>query len=204
MRHFEKNNSPEIFQDFIRKNNPTSWDNMHSAQPQIYGSVCEELLKEQNDLCGYTELPLKEGHRHIDHYYKRSLFPEKCFCWDNFIMATMDSDFGARYKDKQINRREMYHGIFNPVVDNPQDYFEYNSLGEIKPKEDIPEAIANKANKTIEIFNLNATQLKNKRRDSVMAFYSLEDGGLPPERIIDFIKPKGFISLVNQLRRGDE
>ncbi|SCD20200.1 TIGR02646 family protein [Proteiniphilum saccharofermentans] len=116
MRHIEKKNSPEVFQDFILKNSPAVWDDIHKSQLRIYEDICEVLLKEQNNLCGYTELPL--NNKHIDHYHKRVLYPEKCFCWDNLIMATLDDDFGARYKDKQINRKEIYNEIFNPVVDN--------------------------------------------------------------------------------------
>lgn len=199
MRHIDKNDTPVFFQDFLRRDRPSSWEDLHKAEPPVYKDICLALLEEQDNVCGYTELPLKTDHMHIDHYHKRALFPEMCFCWDNFIMATMDDDFGARYKDYQINNMETYDEIFNPVTEHPEDYFEYNYLGEIKPKQGLPEMLTNKAVKTIDIFNLNATKLKDKRRNSIIAYNALKKGGLPVQEIIENIKPGGFISLINQL-----
>lgn len=84
------------------------WDDIHKSQLQIYENICEALLKEQNNLCGYTELPL--NNKHIDHHHKRVLYPEKCFCRDNLIMATLDDDFGARYKDKRLRGMRKLNG----------------------------------------------------------------------------------------------
>jgi len=103
MRHIQKKDSPDFFQAFVRKSHPGSWEEIHRAEPPVYGDVCQALTEEQNSLCGYTEIPLYKGCTHIDHYYKRTLYPEKCFCWDNLILAGLDDGFGARFKDKRIN-----------------------------------------------------------------------------------------------------
>lgn len=150
-------------------------------------------------MCGYTELPLSEDDKdiHIDHYKKRDLFPRETFDWNNLIVALKSDEFGADYKDNRYHiRKEEYSQILNPATDIAQDYFEYLATGDIcpKPKLTLPERL--KAEKTIEVFNLNHASLVNRRKDLVRMINAYKE--LPKEVIASCIAPLGFKSLQEQ------
>ena len=188
-----------MFSNFVKKKSPKKWDELHPGNRDVFKEMCKALLKEQNNLCGYTEIYLgdsKEGH--IDHYIKRDIDNSKAYDWENLIYATKDTAFGACYKDQAI-RREDYINIFNPVKDCPDDYFEYTYLGEIQPKSDIDAPYRAKAEKTIEMFNLNHKTLCRKRQNVASAVDNLKNGKLTKEKIIEYLREEGFDSIKTQL-----
>ncbi len=198
MRHIEKKEAPQAFVDFVKRENPIVWDDIHNAAPIVYTSAREALKAEQNNMCGYTEIYFAEGIKgHIDHFVKREHDPHKTFDWQNFIYATRDDSFGARYKDTKIAKDE-YGDILNPVVDHPENYFEYNYLGEILPKEKLSNIDHQKAKRTIELFNLNHPTLCHRRSKMVLSIDSLRNGGLDEGQINEYLTKEGFISLREQ------
>ena len=166
----------------------------HSKYPDIYQDARWQILvDEQNQLCGYTELyigNLEESH--IDHYKKREHFSDLTFDWNNLIVATKDDSFGANYKDKtyKINKNE-YPLIFNPVVDNVENYFYYNEFGMIREDK-------GKVKKTVEVFNLNDEYLKARRKNIIDMIDSFKKGGLSTLDIRNIIEEYGFKSVVEQ------
>ncbi len=120
------------------------------------------MTEEQNYQCGYTELLLELDDSHIDHYIKRDIEADRTFDWNNLIVAFGNSnsgvnpDFGAHYKDNRYKiKQHEYTEIFNPVEDDVQSYFYYNSFGKIEPLGTIEdERIKLKVLKTLEVFNL--------------------------------------------------
>lgn len=123
------------------------------------------LSIEQKGLSAYTERQVELDKTHIDHFCKRDLFPAKCFDWDNLLVAENDEGYGAKYKDNKykLNNGD-YNLIINPVVDDPHDYFTYMPNGDITPKCGLGDSDLQKAQKTIEVFNLNHPALVNERR----------------------------------------
>ena len=200
MRKINKGTPVAGFNGNNFNNSCTTWLDFHEEHQEIYEkSRFVILADEQNQLCGYTEIYINDlTDCHIDHYKKRSLFPELTFEWNNLIAATKDSDFGAIYKDNKSGIRENdYNHIFNPVTDNVENYFYYTTWGEVTPKIAISEIDNQKAKKTIEVFNLNHKSLKDRRRnlDNMISSY----GEMPKEDIFAVFKNLGFRSTINQI-----
>lgn len=196
MRKIDKRNPIQQFIDFLKKANPTTWDEFDNDIRRETKDFI--LLEEQFLLCGYTELYIDHNYCHIDHYIKRSLDNNKCYDWDNFIVAVNDDDFGAKYKDGPNGVKSLleYNLVFNPVIDKAQDFFRYTTDGKIHPIENLSGNNLKKAENTISIFNLNHNTLKNKRQGLFYSIQSLKDGGRTIEQILVDVETQGFKSMV--------
>lgn len=201
MRRLNKGKPLSEFVTYRVRHAPKNWDEFGDGCGTLKQQMTQVMLTdEQDSLCGYTELPI--GSRdtcHIDHYKKRSQFPSLIFEWDNFVVATMDDDFGARYKDLvyRIQIHE-YSQIINPVLTNAQDYFYYPDydLGNILPKLGLDATKKAMAEKTIEVFNLRHPALKRKRGQVIQLISDY--GDLPSADIRACLVDYGFKSLVEQ------
>jgi len=166
----------------------------HGKYKDIYEKTrCKILIHEQNKLCGYTEIYINEPKKsHIDHYVKQEHNQHLKFDWDNYIVATKDDDFGARYKDNtyKIEKNE-YSTIFNPISDDVETFFYYDEFGKIR--EDI-----GKIKKTIEVFNLNYKVLQERRKQLITLIQSYENTNLTKDDIKSFLQEYGFKSVVEQ------
>ncbi len=182
-------------------NSCSNWDDFHKNHKEVYEETRLKILTdEQEYLDGYTELYINElEDSHIDHYKKKSIFPQLTFDWNNLIVATKDSDFGANYKDSkyQIKQNE-YSLIFNPVVDNVEEYFYYSQLGEVEPKCGISQENKAKVNKTIEVFNLNHSSLVKRRKNLMKLLESYKNSNLNKNDILSALETTGFKRLVIQ------
>jgi uncharacterized protein (TIGR02646 family) len=206
MRKIDKQKPLPCFDDFKRNNPGADW-NHNFSKPNLPSYECYKesretiLMEEQLFLCGYAELLIEdEKSSHIDHYIKRSLDNTKTFDWNNLIVSCNDDDFGARYKDmKSKISLEAYLDIFNPVVDIVQDYFEYLANGEVISKsKGISQPLIERANKTIEVFNLNEKSLKSHRRDLIRMIESYKSTELSILDIEKALENTGFQSVKEQ------
>ena len=176
-----------------------SWAEFHENYKKIYEEArCKILVNEQNRLCGYTEIFISElKFCHIDHYKKRSISPELTFDWNNLIVATKFSEFGAGHKDQKCGiQKSDYNNIFNPVVDDIENYFYYTEWGEVVPKTTISEDEIEKAQKTINVFNLNHNSLKERRKNIIRMMGSY--GGMAKNDVLLALENSGFVSLISQ------
>lgn len=200
MRKINKGTPPESFISLLAsRKKPANWDEFHKKNKDIFHECRENiLLFEQDCLCGYTELPIQEiTDTHIDHYVKKSINPTYCFDWNNFIVATKDNSFGACFKDtNHCKCMSDYLAILNPVTDDCCSYFEYNSFGKIKARNGLDKKDKEKAEKTIEVFNLNHESLEERRQDIIIQFNSYLKGGLPPKEIQKALSSNGFRSVL--------
>ena len=200
MRKINKGDHSPLFDNFVTKYSPTHWDEIHAEgdpKDAYQDTKLKILIDEQNQLCGYTEIYINELNCHIDHYKKRSVFPELTFDWNNLIVATYDDNFGARYKDNKSGiQANDYNNIFNPVVDNVENYFDYTTWGEVTPKTAISEVDNQKAIKTIEVFNLNHNSLKNRRKNLISMISCYRE--MAKEEILTALENLGFVSVINQ------
>lgn len=200
MRQLKKGLPLQAYSNCIQNNKPANWDKFSHDHREISQDVRLHILcEEQDSLCGYTELPINDPYDcHIDHHRKRSQFQGLTFDWENFIVATMDDDFGARYKDLRCGiKKADYGSLLNPVTDKAETYFEYTLTGDIVPKHDLNAHDKAFAHKTIEVFNLKHKTLNNRRLTIIQQMLSYAD--LPDDVVLDCFKASGFKSLVEQL-----
>ena len=195
MRKINKNSPITKFTEFVSKNSGADWNNDFSRPGCSGHNIYIEtrltiLTQEQNRICGYSEIPIEnERDCHIDHFRKRSMFPEKTFDWDNLIASCNDDDFGAKFKDNKSGiSKSDYQYFFNPINEHVQNYFYYNEIGEVEPKYDL---------NVIEIFNLQDKSLVNRRKTIINQVKNCST--LSPEEIKEVMKYSGFISLIEQL-----
>jgi uncharacterized protein (TIGR02646 family) len=181
------------------KNICNNWDCFHDKYEKIFQEArLQILLDEQNGLCGYTEIYINnEEESHIDHYKKKNsaFYPRLVFDWDNFIVATKDSEFGASFKDNKCHgnnrgiQKTEYIEIYNPVTDNIK--FTYDEFGAIVEEE-------GKIKKTVEIFNLNCESLKIRRASIITTIQALKNDNNDIEDIKASLENAGFLSVVEQ------
>lgn len=196
MRRINKSEEPQSLTAFNQSGHQ-DWKEIHDEKNRhVYKDCLERCIKNQNNLCGYTEMPLTEGNRHIDHYIKRDFAPDLTFCWNNMIAAVKDSRFGADFKDKNIGRdrydrfRHCYTNILNPLTDEFAGRFRFSADGTVEAANDDDL----KAKETINLFNLNAPSLKACRKRLMESVRAYAKGGLTKEEILDWLKCDGFVS----------
>jgi len=81
--------------------------------------------------CCYSESPLKTGSlMNIDHFYPKSIFPEKVVEWGNLLPSN------SICNNKKSNHNPELEPIINPLIDNPKDFlfFENSFLKSKNPK----------------------------------------------------------------------
>lgn len=196
MRRLNKQKPISSFTTFVSKNKPTQWEQLPAqiSRDSRFAILCDE----QDCLCGYSEIVLEDdsSSSHIDHYYKRNLFPEKTFIWDNFVVSTVDEDFGGKYKDNtyKITKAD-YPLIFNPVVDDMSQYISFLGNGKMIPSNGISQNDIDKVEKTIEVFNLNCQSLKERRKVLIASLQACS--GFSKDEIIEMFSQSGFVSVLN-------
>jgi uncharacterized protein (TIGR02646 family) len=187
---------PAFYQDYISRNKPGKWKQL--SFDIGFDMRTYMLMEEQNFQCAYTEIRLEPEQSHIDHFKKKSLYPNLTFHWNNLLTSSNYDFYGARFKDKHIKKAH-YQNIMNPVIENPQQYFTYSFTGEIliDPKDE-------KAKLTVEIFNLNDRSLVEQRKAIAGVIKSMVHQ-FTVEELIDYIgKFESFIrALYSELKNNE-
>ncbi len=129
------------------------------------------ILNEQSSLCIYCEKIVNDYPKdcHIDHYKKRSFFPNETLNYENLLISCSNKNRCAKYKDMRI-KEEDYLKFIDPVIENPENFLEYTFYGELQPKGDLNEINKHKAVFTIEILNLNDKSLVEERKQVIVTF----------------------------------
>ncbi len=137
----------------------SAWESeeINDIRPQLREHI---LLEEQNLLCAYCEKEIDDNPRNsnIDHFRLKAghLFPEKTLNYNNLLVSCNSHDRCSSFKDKNIKSKDDYENIINPIVENPDEYFDYLITGEIVAKN-------SKAEFTIYIFQLQSDALIESR-----------------------------------------
>lgn len=146
-----------------------AWED--KAISEIRGQLrADILLEEQNLLCTYCEKEIDETSKksNIDHFRTRNLFPELTLEYSNLLVSCNTKGRCSDFKDNNIKNREEYKNIVNPILENPNDFFDYLPTGDIIAKND-------KAQFTIDIFNLQDKSLKECRFQVIKALSLIDD-----------------------------
>lgn len=198
MRSINKTPEPQSLTTFNRTPH-SNWNDIHTdAHKHVYDDCILQCMVDQMNLCGYTELCLDNGVKHIDHYIKRDIDPRLTFDWGNMIVAIKDSRFGADYKDNTVSSVEydpiakQYKHIYNPLVDDLSGKFCFDTNGFMRPldTEDV------KAQATINIFHLNEDSLQAFRRDFMKYVRDMRQGGMSDDDIRKALMGSGFVTAL--------
>jgi uncharacterized protein (TIGR02646 family) len=120
--------------------------------------IWENLNAMQDNVCAYCEGGLEAG-SHIEHFAKRSSNREKTFDWTNLFGSCNNADCCGHYKDSCRNRFSNYslEELIKPDVDDPWDFLVFGSDGRVSVREELSPQDRTKGQKTIDVFNLNAS-----------------------------------------------
>lgn len=181
-----------------------TWDEFHRDRHSDYLAVRNQGLNEQGEECAYTGLWLGEGtpyKLHIDHYRKKSIYPNLRFDWDNLFVAAKDPSYGADFKDNHISGKRaatdrIYESILSPLDNNLYEKFWCQQNGKLIPHPNLSVKEKDIVKKTIEIFNLNDDKLKAKRQNVIRMVGHYKD--FPREEIREWLKGVGFSFLIAQ------
>ena len=199
MRRIKKQAPPADLAKFVRRENPQKFEEIHHSQhfPNLYDECIDRLKNEQGNLSGYTEKPLKSG-IHVDHFKKQQWFntQDMVFGWENFIADEHQGDFGSDYKDTFLKLPEEYAKLINPVLEDPHHFLTFMDEGIIKPVDDLSDAEKEKAEFTIQAFNLRHKLLTQMQGEAIHWVKIYKAQGLEDDEILDAFKDYGFTSAI--------
>ena len=160
MLKVNKDEEPDFLLEYKRKYSPKSWADYN--KDGIRSKIKENILVlEQEEYCPYCEKRIYDDEGHIEHIKPRDLYPKEFESYNNLIVSCDEKNSCGKYK-----RNNYSNNLINPVIDDPDEYFDYNiASGEIIPKnndESSKEYI--RAIYTIETLNLNCYELKEARK----------------------------------------
>ena len=123
------------------------------------------LQNEQFLLCAYCEkeIDATPERSNIDHFKTRNLFSQLTLSYNNLIVSCNTHERCSGYKDRNIKLTD-YEKMIDPVIENPEDFFDYLLTGDIHPKKNLDQQNQEKAEFTINIFQLNNRGLLEERK----------------------------------------
>ena len=165
MLKINKKSEPAEFTKYKSKNKIINWDSFNAEIKQV---LKQYLLEEQeNSCCPYCEIEINLENSQIEHIKPKDKFPKLLAEYDNLLACCLES---KRCGNSKANKWDEL--FINPVIENPEDYFEYDiKTGEITPifKEGNR---YEKAKYTIDLLNLNDNRLCDMRKIYIVQYMS--------------------------------
>lgn len=161
--------SPSTLDDVKGLVNDGDWNKQTNKIKLFKHKLKIELNKNQNGRCVYCERLLVENCPEIEHIAPKSIYPEVQFDLRNLAYACHRCNFPPHKADEDIveNKEGTYSNwsfkIVHPYFDNPADYFETGRKCCIVIKSSTTEKKREKAQNTIDLFDLNSTSMVEER-----------------------------------------
>ncbi len=166
MKHITKNSGPSSFRAW-NGNKPHGADWNFFSKTDVYRELRQYLVDEQDDLCCYCEIALKnDAYVHIEHFKPKSTYPAEMFDIQNLFACCQYNDSCGHKKGSGF-----FDELVSPLDTNCRARFTYTGNGKIIPlnENDIS------AQQTIDLLGLNCKRLKDRRR-SIMR--TLDNAGV--------------------------
>ena len=146
---------------FLEKHpNPSGKD----LKKRNYWNRCSnQLYRAYRGICAYTGLWFSIGTTEVsvDHYYPKSIYPEKAYEWDNYRLTTQKMN---NYKREKI--------VLDPfTIQNGDIVLDFPSCL-VKPRKNMTPAEKSKVKSTIQILHLNDEDQVALRCEIVMEYIS--------------------------------
>jgi len=135
------------------------------------------LLEEQNMLCAYCnqEIEAEDTYSNTDHLKKRDWCGRETLEYRNLLVSCKNKFHCENIKDNfKFTHCSEFDKIVNPVIENPDNFFDYGIDGDIFAKNGLNQLDKEKAEFTIKVFALNNSSLKKDRAKigATLSFYS--------------------------------
>ena len=173
MKHIVKAQEPQEFSDWRQKKQYNSdfrdkYERFKKTT-KIKNIVKEALMKEQGYICCYCERRLESDDSHIEHLLPREVAPEKSLDFDN-LLCSCQKDLEKGEPRHCGNSKGKYLLPISPLEPDCATLFIFGHDGQILPAQEDND----KAQKTIEILQLNIPKLKALRRNAIEPFLDSE------------------------------
>ena len=128
--------------EFKATNNPV-WKKVY---------ISKQLLAMSEGKCCFSECKLVEEGKYleVEHFYPKSIYPDEVLKWENLLPISSAVNKAKLDHDTKIE------SIINPRFDDPKKHLAFRAY-RFKGKDEI-------GNKTVEVLNLNDTNLWVKKR----------------------------------------
>lgn len=163
-----KQEEPQFFKDFKRKNKPKNWDDYNSdIKKQLKNYMFEE---EQGYNCPYCETIISLNNSQIEHIKPKDKFPNALSDYSNYLVGCINKKTCGQYKANNWSDK-----FIDPTLEDPNEYLTYDIMtGEVVPKIKTGTNFE-KAKITIEMLNLNEKRLCEMRKTFIVRnMYTLE------------------------------
>lgn len=195
-----------------------SWNRFGDRYRREKADLRAFLEAEQNGLCAYSELPLREYDFHLEHIKPKGIdkYPHLRFEYTNLVASSPKNQRNLE------NHRDLFGGhkkgeeydevlFISPTESDCGRYFQFSPTGDISPKNGLSDFEYSRAIETIDCLGLQSSDLlRNKRRSIYNAMqtqlsYFLDQPDALEAILNDYFEPdldgylKPFQSLVRQI-----
>lgn len=170
------------------------------------------LVEEQNMLCAYCEKEIEadENDSNTDHFKKRNDCPRETLDYSNLVVSCKSKEHCEYIKDKfglKVKKNECtdYKKMINPIIENPNDFFEYGLSGDILVKDKLTLIQNEKAKFTIKVFKLDDISLEKDRRRVVGMLQLYKNQDFELNSIFTFLPDyKSFVECIYPKLKKEE
>ena len=157
-----------FIKEYLKAPDHNKWQkNSPKTHKEIKDHIRATLKANQNNICAYCGIDAElRGGPEIEHFAPKSKHPEWLYLKENLLLACHACNKFEQKGEaetvilKNINYKKCVFSIIHPYFDDPNDYFDFD-IGVIKIKKNAPDR--KKAEKTIDLFDLNSSYLTGLR-----------------------------------------
>lgn len=153
--------APPVNMEDTKKKFHNQWGGAFIHSPE-HEAIGERLYECQAHYCAYCDVKINDiTAGHIEHLERRRGACQRTFDWNNMFFSCNNDDSCGNFKDD--NKRQLKFNsadIVDPSLEDPADFFVYDDLGNILPRD---AAHRQRAEETIRVFNLNNARLMGIR-----------------------------------------
>lgn len=166
MKYISKGEQPESFEGWLQTNTDVAWGDFSGLHYEVYCNLRNQLLEQQNNVCCYCEIALKnEKDAHIEHLKPRNQFSCETYSFLNLLASCRYTDSCGHQKG-----RDYFSDFISPLGSTCQNRFTYTRRGNVIPFEETD----THAERTIALLGLNCKRLKDQRESIIKCLEKCE------------------------------
>ena len=159
MKYISQNNEPDSFSHWKKHKPGVNWKAF--SQTEIYTELRKELILQQQGMCCYCEIALKdEKDAHIEHLKDQHNYSNERYNFNNLLASCKKTDSCGHKKGHGY-----FENMITPLEKNCQSHFTYTGRGQIIPKDENDKI----AQDTIKLLGLDCQRLRDRRLSIILA-----------------------------------